>query len=148
MHTSLEEWVLVSQHELNEVESQEQRGLKLQFMVAPADLPTAWRITHESSNIAEVEFKYLGGNEPKSTEHVNSNVTLEVGKNSKRIYKITLDMHKVAASGELMISRAADVVEHSSWLNKNNSDVIHRFLTSKNSKMDIIERMESSVIGL
>ncbi|MDR9750996.1 hypothetical protein RG836_06025 [Pseudomonas sp. SZMC_28357] len=141
MRTSLEEWISVSQHDLNEVESREQRGLKVQFMVAPSDLPSAWRVVHEKADSVEVEFKYLGGNEPKQLEHCSNNITLEVGKNSKRIYKITLDVRSVPTSGELMISRAADVVEHGSGLNKGNSEVIHRFLTSKRSKPEILERM-------
>ncbi|WP_191830514.1 hypothetical protein [Pseudomonas fluorescens] len=142
MRTSLEEWISVSQHDLNEVESKQQRGgLKLQFMVAPSDLPSAWRVIHEKSNTVEVEFKYLGGSEPKLLEHCANNITLEVGKHSKRIYKITLNTRSVPASGELMISRAADVVEHGPGLNKSNSEVIHRLLTSKRSKPEILERM-------
>ncbi len=141
MRTSLEEWISVSQHDLNEVASQEQRGLTLQLMVAPADLPSAWRLTRVKGNTMEVEFKYLGGSEPKLVEQCPNNITLEVGKNSKRIYKIILDMLSVPASGELMISRAADVVEHGFGLNKSNSEAIHRFLTSKRSKPEILERM-------
>jgi len=145
MRTSHEEWVSVSQHDLNEVESQEQRGLKLQFMIAPNDLPTAWRITRLKGDTVEVEFKYLAGSEPKQIEHCNDNVTLEVGKNSKRIYKITLDMLRIPRSGELLISRAADVVEHGTGLNKNNSEVIHRFLTSKRAKTGILERIPATM---
>ena len=40
-----------------------------------------------------------------------------------------------------MISRASDVVEHGSGLNKGNSEAIHRFLTSKTSSLEILERM-------
>lgn len=141
MRRSLEEWISVSQHELTEVDSKEQRGLTLQFMVSPADLPTAWRVTHLKGDTVEVEFKYLGSSEPKHTEHCPNNIALEVGKNSKRIYKIRLDLLCVPSSGALMISRAADVLEHGSRLNKSNSEAIHRFLTSKASNPEILERM-------
>lgn len=144
MHTSSEEWISVSQYELNEVESTERRGIKLQFMISPADLPTAWRVAQVSDETLIVEFKYLSGNESKYIDSHDDGVTMLVGKNSRRIHSILLDLHKISATGEIMISRAVDALEHSHGLNKSNSEVMHKFLTSKRSKPELLVRMGGS----
>jgi hypothetical protein len=141
MNASSEEWISVSQHELNEVESKEQRGIKLQFMLSPADLPTAWRGYHLADTTVVVEFKYLSSNESKLIEHQGEGVSLEVGKNSKRIYRIILDVTKIPFSGAIMVSRAAVALEQSHGLNKNNSEVIQKFLTSKKSRPELLQMM-------
>lgn len=141
MNTSSEEWISVSQHELNEVESKEQRGIKLQFMLSPADLPTAWRGYHLNPTTIAVEFKYLSGNEAKLIQDQGDGVSIEIGKNSKRIYKIILDVIKMTSSGAIMVSKAAGALEHSQGLNKNNSEVIQKFLTSKKSRPELLHMM-------
>lgn len=141
MNTSREEWISVSQHDLNEVESKEQRGIKLQFMFSPADLPTAWRGYHMNSKTLVVEFKYLSGNEAKVIQNQDDGVSIEVGKNSKRIYRIILDLMKFPASGAIIVSKAADAVEHGQGLNKSNSEVIQKFLTSKKSRPELLHMM-------
>jgi hypothetical protein len=141
MNTSSEEWISVSQHELNEVESKEQRGIKLQFMLSPADLPTAWRGYHLADTTVVVEFKYLSSHESKLIERQGEGVSLEVGKNSKRIYRIILDVTKIPSSEAIMISRAAVALEQSHGLNKNNSEVIQKFLTSKKSRPELLQMM-------
>lgn len=141
MMTSSEEWISVSQHELNEVESKEQRGIKLQFMLSPADLPTAWRSYNQNETTVVVEFKYLSSNESKLIESPAEGVSIEVGKNSKRIYRIMLDVLRIPSSGAIMISRAADALEHSHGLNKSNSEVIQRFLTSKKARPELLHMM-------
>ena len=141
MNASSEEWISVSQHELNEVESKQQRGINLQFMLSPADLPTAWRGYHLNSTTVAVEFKYLSSSEPKIVESQGDGVSIEVGKNSKRIYRIILDIMKIPASGAIMVSRAAVAVEQSQGLNKGNSEVIQKFLTSKKSRPELLHMM-------
>lgn len=141
MNTSSEEWILVSQQELNEVESKEQRGIKLQFMLSPADLPTAWRGYHSNSTTVVVEFKYLSSSEAKATHDQGDGVSIEVGKNSKRIYRIILDVMKIPSSGAIMVSKAAGAIEHSQGLNKSNSEVIQKFLTSKKSRPELLHMM-------
>ena len=141
MNTSSEEWISVSQHELNEVESKEQRGIKLQFMLSPADLPTAWRGFHLNSTTVAVEFKYLSSNEAKVIQDQGDGVSIEVGKNSKRIYRIILDVMKIPSSGAIMVSKAAGALEHSQGLNKNNLEVIQKFLTSKKSRPELLHMM-------
>ncbi|MEX5559711.1 hypothetical protein Q1J45_19280 [Pseudomonas rhodesiae] len=143
MNTSSEEWISVSQHELNEVESKEQRGIKLQFMLSPADLPTAWRGYHLDSATVAVEFKYLSSNEAKVIQHQGDGVSIEVGKNSKRIYRIILDVMKISSSGAIMVSKAAGALEHSQGLNKSNSEVIQKFLTSKKSQPELLNMMRA-----
>jgi hypothetical protein len=133
MNTSSEEWISVSQHELNEVESKEQRGIKLQFMLSPADLPTAWRGYHLNSTTVAVESKVI--------QDQGDGVSIEVGKNSKRIYRIILDVMKIPSSGAIMVSKAAGALEHSQGLNKNNLEVIQKFLTSKKSRPELLHMM-------
>lgn len=141
MNTSSEEWISVSQHELNEIESKEQRGIKLQFMLSPADLPTAWRGYHINSTTLVVEFKYLSSNEAKVIQSQDDGVSIEAGKNSKRIYRIILDLLKIPSSGAIRVSKAANALGHSRGLNKTNSEVIQKFLTSKNSRPELLHMM-------
>lgn len=144
MHAhSQEEWVSVSQSDLNEVESKEQRGIKLEFMFSPADLPTAWRVVPEKGLTYVVEFKYLSDSEPKRLELQERGIVFEVGKNSKRIYKIRLDFSELKSPGELVIKYAADTINHAHGLNKNNSEVIQRFLSSEHSKPEILDRFRA-----
>ncbi|MDN6874216.1 hypothetical protein QO209_17375 [Pseudomonas citronellolis] len=137
----MDEWVSVSQHELKEVESRQQRGITLQFMISPADMPTAWKVSHLKNEEFVVEFKYLSGPESKTLELQSDGVLLEIGKNSRRIYKIFLDISKLPKSGELMIKSAKDAIEHTRGLNKNNSEVIQKFLSSQKSKPELIGLM-------
>ena len=139
MKLSSEEWITVSQHELNEVESKEQRGIKLQFMLSPADLPIAWRGYHLADTTVVVEFKYLSSKESTLIEPQGDGVSMEVGKNSKRIYRIILDVMKSPSSGAIMVSRASVAIEQSHGLNKSNSEVIQRFLTSKKSRPELLQ---------
>ncbi|WP_339466777.1 hypothetical protein [Pseudomonas sp. EA_65y_Pfl2_P74] len=141
MNTSSEEWISVSQHELNVIESKEQRGIKLQFMFSPADLPTAWRGYHIDSTTLVVEFKYLSGSETKVIQNQDDGVSIEVGKNSKRIYRIILDLMKTPSSGAIRVSKAANALEHGRGLNKSNSEVIQKFLTSKKSRPELLHMM-------
>lgn len=114
MHTpKLEEWISVSQQDLKEVESSKQRGITLQFMISPADMPTAFRVIQLKDSEFVVEFKYLAGSEAKTLESREDGVLLEIGRNSKRIYKIYLDVSKFSPSKELLIKHAKDVIGHS-----------------------------------
>ena len=140
---SQEDWVTVSQHDLNEVESKEQRGIKLEFMFSPSDLPVAWRIGPAKGDTHVVEFKYLTDSEPKKVEHKADGVSLELGKNSKRIYKIFLDFSEITGAGELVVNFAAETIHQAQGLNQNNSEIIQRFLSSTKSKPNIVEKLRA-----
>ncbi len=94
-----------------------------------------------NSKTLVVEFKYLSGNEAKVIQNQDDGVSIEVGKNSKRIYRIILDLMNFPASGAIIVSKAADAVEHGQGLNKSNSEVIQKFLTSKKSRPELLHMM-------
>ena len=104
-------------------------------------MPTAWRVSHIRDEEFVVEFKYLSGPESKTIEFQSDGVILELGKNSRRIYKILLDTSKLPKSKELMIKSAKDAIGHNRGINKNNSEVIQKFLSSRTSKPEILELM-------
>jgi hypothetical protein len=94
------DWISVSQEAINKPKSEEKNGIKIHFMISPFDIPVATRASLDNSKgepgIYILEFKYISTEEktlhiPKGTR----GVSLEVGKNSRKIYRIEMDLAKV-----------------------------------------------------
>lgn len=88
-----------------------------------------------------VEFKYLYDSEPKRIDYLPDGSKFEVGKNSKRIYKIYFDFSQLASEGEMLVDLTANSISHAHGLNPNNSQGIQRFLSSESSKPELIEQL-------
>ncbi|WP_041769429.1 hypothetical protein [Ectopseudomonas mendocina] len=138
-HTK-DEWIPVSQQELNKIDSREQRGVKVEYMISPTDLPIAWRVRPDKGMVHVVEFKYLTDGEPTKIETQQVGVKFELGKNSRRIYKIYLDFGLLSHEGELIINLTADSISHAHGLNPNNSKGIQRFFSLESSRPELMEQ--------
>lgn len=85
--------------------SDKSNNIKVSFMLSPLDVPSAWRAHKTDENTAVIEFKYYSAAEPTRNLNGGRGVTVQVGKNSKRIYAIALDIPT------FLSSRSAQPVE-------------------------------------
>lgn len=91
----MKDWLEVDTARFRQDRTEEIRqGVRIKMAVSPYDVPQGVRAYRDdrTGNFA-IEFKYLVEDEPHvQTEHENQHVSVEIGKNSKRIYRIMLDV--------------------------------------------------------
>lgn len=150
----ISDWISVSQEAVNRPESEVKNGIKIQFMISPFDVPVATRagIDTETGQPGKyiVEFKYIS-TEEKIT-HVDPHtrgVQLEVGKNSRKIYRIIVDLAEFATDAKdqelslnivFVIENSLKEIEttKSALVNQGNADAIRRIFSNKsNGKLPI-----------
>lgn len=135
------QWETVPVKDLNKPVTKDQNGVKIQFMLSPSDVPAAWRARRidndKMGSRYEIEFKYLSSPEPVRIESQGNGVNFEVGKNSKRIYKIILDSQAICeGESEVQVEirmgiLAKNLVKkqgESGDFNEGNLDALLRFL--------------------
>lgn len=145
----ISEWITVSQEEINKPTSENKNGIKIHFMISPFDVPVATRAGVEPAEIGPgtyfLEFKYIS--EEKNSRIVNGEqgIQFEVGKNSRKIHKILIDLSKftdgmshaelnVAVSFQIDSSLKDLEISSSSLVNSNNADAIRKIIKgSKNT---------------
>lgn len=129
-------WSDVAVDEINKPETKNQQGVKIQFMLSPTDIPTAYR-AYNKDGMLYVEFKYLGTHESTRVLQERDGLSLDVGKNSRRIYKITVDPRSLLKTGEdveieikfaISAENALKAMKKAGSLNSGNADAIRRFL--------------------
>lgn len=137
------EWVSVPHKEINKPEEKDQQGVKVKFMLTPTDIPIAWRAFREGENTHHdkliLEFKYLVASEPLRQFEQAQGVTVFLGKNSKRVYRIVVDVNYFSSlpdSHEVNIHvKVGDAAEktvkdmnRNGELNEGNASALKRFL--------------------
>lgn len=141
MDIEAREWSSVSAKALNKPVTKDQNGVKIHFMLSPSDVPAAWRSLRETSpgqpDKFIIEFKYLSAQEPTRTETRGDGVYFEVGKKSRKIYKIILDSAflgidrsevQVEIKMGVVAQNALEKTAKTNDLNSGNLDAITRFL--------------------
>lgn len=141
MDIETKEWSSVSAKALNKPVTKDRNGVKIHFMLSPSDVPVAWRSLRASSPGQSdkfiIEFKYLSAQEPTKIESQENGVSFEVGKKSKKIYKIILDSADLCADRSevqveiimgVVAQHALEKTAKSSDVNSGNLDAITRFL--------------------
>lgn len=139
----INDWVTVSQNLINKPESKNVRGVKIQFMLPPSDVPSATRAWINESEgrpgWLAIDFKYLTSPEPQKMLDEKDGTRFLVGKNSGRIYQISFDIKKLVAQGEegeiqirfgSLAEHQVDAYTHSfeHQINQGNADAIKRLL--------------------
>ncbi|MCX5590895.1 hypothetical protein [Alcaligenes endophyticus] len=121
MKSSNTDWVNVRYEEANRSTAQKNAGVTVRFMTSPLDVPDMWRhvVQPTSSGGAEFifEFKYLAAKEPLRS-FVKDGVKLEVGKNSKRVYRIVIPITEAPEPGKSVEFKIQLVVDEFRDLDK------------------------------
>lgn len=107
----MKDWLEVDTARFRQDRTEEIRqGVQVKMAVSPYDVPQGVRgYTDKTTSNFVIEFKYLVEDEPHvQTAHENPHVRVEIGKNSKRIYRIMLDV--VALKCDL-VRLAVDAIE-------------------------------------
>lgn len=117
MRNSKDEWINVRYEDASRSKSRKKGGVTVRFMTSPLDVPDMWRhgIQTASSGDPELifEFKYLATKEPIRTV-LKDGVMLEVGKNSKRVYRIVIPLpkpHEQDENIEVKVELAIEEIE-------------------------------------
>jgi hypothetical protein len=96
----MNEWVKVDTSEINKEVSKDIQGVHVKVSFSPYDVPREWRGQRDDmdSDFFIIEFRYLL-DEETHTEAPSANfpIQLDVGNNSKRIYKIRLNTSKLGS---------------------------------------------------
>lgn len=146
----ISEWITVSQEEINKPTSENKNGIKIHFMISPFDVPVATRAGVEPSDTGPgvyfLEFKYISEEKNSRTVNTDHGIQLEVGKNSRKIHKILIDLAKYTngvSDAELNVAVSFKIDESlrdlessgSSLVNTNNADAIRKIIkASKGSE--------------
>lgn len=144
MTDSKTDWVNVRYEDVSLSKNEKKHGVTICFMTSPQDVPEMWRhgIQKTSSNEHEAvfEFNYLASKEP-SRFIVKDGIKLEIGKNSKRVYRIVIPLpsgvkngDKVEVKIELAI-KGIGALEREGALRPANADVIQGMLRQPNLDM-------------
>lgn len=96
----ISDWISVSQEAINKPQSETKNGIKIHFMISPFDIPVATRAGLDASGgepgVYIIEFKYISTDEKTNLTHPDTKgMTFEIGKNSHKIYKISIDLAEV-----------------------------------------------------
>lgn len=111
------DWVRVRYEDVSQSKAPRKKGVSVHFMVSPLDVPDMWR--HSVRETADggqefvCEFKYLATKEAvRSFE--KDGVSLSVGKNSRRVYRIAVPLPSAPQDGdelELKIELAIEEIQ-------------------------------------
>jgi hypothetical protein len=91
------EWVQVDVNEINKEVKKDLQGVEVRVSFSPYDVPRRYRSYRDpNSDFFVIEFQYLLEEETHTEKPAEQMpVELEVGDNSKRIYKIKINMEKL-----------------------------------------------------
>lgn len=110
------EWMNVSHEAINKPEETNIRGIRVEMMISPSDLPKASRIVcDEDSDEIAIEFRYLFNNEPIIISQDRNGIKFHSGKNSGKIYRIVVNPTNIANGSEntIELTLAIQVAEES-----------------------------------
>lgn len=93
----MSDWIKLDPQEINKATSEKIKGVQVELYLAPFQIPSAVQGRFDdAANKFLIEFQYPGAGESTSIEdHGDSKfVSVEVGRVSRRIYKIWVDVKK------------------------------------------------------
>ncbi|MBF8774452.1 MULTISPECIES: hypothetical protein [Pseudomonas] len=141
----ISDWISVSQEAINKPQSETKNGIKIHFMISPFDIPVATRAgldaTKGEPGIYLIEFRYISSDEKTTITHPETKgISFEVGKNSRKIYKISIDLAdiktdipdaeiQVALNFEIQSSLKELEAARFSSVNHGNADAIRRLFS-------------------
>jgi hypothetical protein len=119
-------WIKTNTFDLSSRRGKAKNNLERQLLLSPYDVPNAVRTYSEDDKIV-IEFKYINISEHRDLHKGdNGDVTLEVGEQSKRLYKIfikqsVLDHYDQTLPRNLLPVKSVldDFISHQENMNRN-----------------------------
>jgi len=116
-------------------------NIKLSLMVSPMDVPVAWRHLDDDGKVT-LEFKYLSATESLVNRNIEDNITFVLGKNSKRIYKIVVDVKGFVSMGARKGEVSIELVQVGEVANNATSALNERGVVKKPNAKAIMHMLE------
>lgn len=90
------EWIQLDPEQLNKNTTEKIGGVEITVGLSPYDVPDRVRgYVDDHNHKFVIEFEYLDGEEEHSLDTYGENISLTVGKHSKRLYKIHVDTNRL-----------------------------------------------------
>ncbi|NQU21609.1 MAG: hypothetical protein HQ567_10025 [Candidatus Nealsonbacteria bacterium] len=109
------EWIELDPETLQQLDRTTQDGVEIIVGLSPYDIPDGVRGSKDDqSGRFVIELRYLDNEEEKIAECPGKEVSLIVGKHSKRLYEIHVDVDKLKATEvglRLMLPEVDDAIE-------------------------------------
>jgi len=109
----MQEWMRLDPATLNRSFQERIRGVQINVLLSPYDVPLAVRGYFDKSlDRFVIEFKYLG-DEPEAKRKLkqDENITLRVGQNSRRLLGIEVNVHRMEVRAVGLQMRVARVIK-------------------------------------
>lgn len=91
-------WIPLDPNDLNQGREERRNGVVLRVFVSPHDVPISVRGGYDDkADRFVIEFKYVA-DEPTSREKVQEHISALVGKHSRRIYSLIVDIKRMGAT--------------------------------------------------
>jgi len=105
-------WRQLSAEKLNKGEERTEQGVVIHVFLSPYDVPEGVRGEYdEKSKVFRIEFKYLTDEESTEISEEGKSISLVVGRNSKRLLGISVDVHSLKADSIQLKLEVLQLVE-------------------------------------
>lgn len=110
------EWIPLDSSKLNTPQRMEVKGVSLDVLMSPFDIPTDVRTSKINDGDLLIEFRYMD-EEPKHRQIKDEGITLIIGKHSERVFGLEIDKSKFETNGQtvtlrLIIPEASSAIDH------------------------------------
>lgn len=91
-------WIKLDAEALNKPHHENIRGVDVEVFLSPYDVPEAVRGLYDDTiERFVIEFRYLAEEEPLAADAHDAHVALKIGRNSRRLYRIEMDVNRLKA---------------------------------------------------
>jgi len=95
------------------VEGKDLHGVKVEVLVSPYDVPQAVRgYFCDGRKFFTIEFRYISSEKEMIEKSLEEHVTVKIGKNSQRLYAISLDMQSLQANSIKLRLEVAETLKN------------------------------------
>ncbi len=91
-------WITLDPNVINREQKKFIRGVEVKLYASPQDVPEAVRGGYDPVRRKFViKFRYAAGEEPLNTSKYDDNITLFLGKKSRRLHEVEIDVDRMKA---------------------------------------------------
>lgn len=102
------EWIPVEVETQGLNEKANIRGVEVELLVSPYDVPKAIRGYYDDEKHLVIEFRYIDNDEPLVEQRLASSFLLFTGESSKRLFKIVVE--KVGLDANTIIKKITEAI--------------------------------------